>query len=231
MTRTVWLLGERGSDRARVAAVLADWDISVQMPFPEFDAQHAPELCVAILGERESMSELLAYTAWREAFRVPLFLILGASVSAEARAWLSDEETHPRLPRAETADLAQSDEALRTLLRRVLGAENPSRTQDGLAWRERFVQQCGYAEVGDYFRILGLGIDAHAGQLREAYARQRKDFDPKTARFAQPADLEALRQIRELLDEAYAILRDPVRRERYRAALRGRDAEQDEDAL
>ena len=56
--------------------------------------------------------------------------------------------------------------------------------------------------------------------LRRAYQSLRRDLDPEKVLTAATVDLRHdVDSILEVLDEAYDILRDPVRRERYRRAL------------
>ena len=223
----IWLLGTRGAIRPRASQVLREWEVLVEEPFPDFDAAPPPALVLMLLGDTDTLPELEVYLRWRGAIRTPVLLALAPQVCAEARAWLVSEEMHPRLPVVATLDMSggeAGETTLRAALVLRLGAPDTSAQDDARAWRERFARQCALGDVGDYFAILGLGLDAPAGALREAYARTRRDFDAKTCKHAQPSDMEALRGLREVLDEAYAILRDPVRRERYRAALRATPA-------
>lgn len=228
MSERVWLVGAQGALRNHAQRVLADWECGVVSPFPSFDAADAPTLVILLLGDMASMSEIQAYLGWRDAFRHRALVLLDEQVGAEARAWLTDEEAHPRLPLLGVVDGGAGASALQSRLVALWGEAPSALRAEASAWRARFERQCGFGEVGDYFQILGLDVGAPAGALREAYARTRREFDPKSCKHALPADLEALRSVREVLDEAYAILRDPVRRERYRAALRGRVPEGDD---
>ncbi len=221
----VWLVGADGEPRERAQTCLQHWDVEQRAPFPVFDAEPAPELVLIVLGQTAGLAELQSYCAWRAAFRVPAWVILGTQICAEARAWLHDEEAHPRIAIAAVLDLSDSDSALFQALEQRFGAPTGAARAESDAWRARFEKQCALVEVGDYFRILGLDATAPVSALREAYAHVRRDFDIKTCKHARPQDMAALRSIREVLDEAYAILRDPVRRERYRAALRAAPAD------
>jgi len=81
--------------------------------------------------------------------------------------------------------------------------------------------QQALTEEGDYFSLLGLSPHASTHEIRQAYLNLRRTFDPEhqgNPSF-QPENVESLTLIREVLDEAYEILRDPVRRERYQKAL------------
>ena len=75
-------------------------------------------------------------------------------------------------------------------------------------------------EEGDYFALLGVSRTATHYDLRRAYQSLRRDLDPSHMITAATIDLrEDVDSILEVLEEAYDILRDPVRRERYRRAL------------
>ena len=75
-------------------------------------------------------------------------------------------------------------------------------------------------EDGDYFALLGVPRLATAYEIRRAYLELRRSFEPGRVLTAQTADLGPdLRVILDVLDEAYDILRDGPRRERYRKAI------------
>jgi hypothetical protein len=91
---------------------------------------------------------------------------------------------------------------------------------DALALRERIAARRGLVEEGDYFALLGIGRAATSYDVRRAYLSARKSFDPARILTAETVDLrEDLESILEVLDEAYEILGDATRRERYRRAL------------
>jgi len=91
---------------------------------------------------------------------------------------------------------------------------------DAEALRQRVAARRALVEEGDYFALLGVARDATSYDLRRAYQTLRKDLDPERVLTAATVDLrEDVDSILEVLDEAYDILRDPVRRERYRRAL------------
>ncbi len=88
------------------------------------------------------------------------------------------------------------------------------------AVRARIASRLSLVEEGDYFAVLGVSRDATSYDLRRAYHSMRKAFDPGAVLTAATVDLRSdVESILEVLDEAYDILRDPVRRERYRRAL------------
>jgi CheY-like chemotaxis protein len=91
---------------------------------------------------------------------------------------------------------------------------------DALALRERIATRRGLVEEGDYFALLGVARGATSYDVRRAYMSVRKSFDPARILTAETVDLkDDLESILEVLDEAYEILGDSTRRERYRRAL------------
>ncbi len=106
------------------------------------------------------------------------------------------------------------------------GEALPDRRSDALdveAARRRLRARRALVDEGSYFAILGVRPDATEHELREAYDALRDELDPRSFITAATADLaEDLDLVLEILDEAYEILRDPTRRERYRAALMAR---------
>ena len=62
--------------------------------------------------------------------------------------------------------------------------------------------------------------DATSYDVKRAYTALRREFEPERVLSAKTADLrEDVDLILEVLEEAYDILSDQVRRERYRRAL------------
>jgi hypothetical protein len=91
---------------------------------------------------------------------------------------------------------------------------------DAVALRERIATRRGLVEEGDYFALLGIGRGATSYDVRRAYLSARKSFDPARILTPETVDLkDDLESILEVLDEAYEILGDATRRERYRRAL------------
>jgi hypothetical protein len=91
---------------------------------------------------------------------------------------------------------------------------------DDAALRARINARLALVEDGDYFAILGVGREATAYDIRRAYKELRREFEPGQALTPGTADLgDEVETIVEVLDEAFDILRDQVRRERYRRAL------------
>jgi DnaJ-class molecular chaperone len=91
---------------------------------------------------------------------------------------------------------------------------------DADAVRARVAARVSLVEEGDYFALLGVARDATNYDLRRAYTTLRRSFDPGAVLTAATVDLkDDVDSILEVLEEAYDVLRDPVRRERYRRAL------------
>ena len=75
-------------------------------------------------------------------------------------------------------------------------------------------------EDGDYFAVLGVARDATGYEVRRAFLDLRRSFDASRVLVPETAGLAAdVRKIASVLDEAYEILKDPARRERYRRAI------------
>ncbi len=91
---------------------------------------------------------------------------------------------------------------------------------DDEAIRARIQRKRALVEESDYFGLLGVSPEATGYEIRRAYLGLRKELDPGVLLTARTADLrEDLELVLEVLSEAYDILRDDARRERYRRAL------------
>lgn len=91
---------------------------------------------------------------------------------------------------------------------------------DDAAVRSRVGIRRSLVDEGDYFALLGIARDATGYEVRHAYLELRREFEPSRLLTASTADLrEDVDLVLEVLDEAYEILRDAARRERYRRAL------------
>jgi hypothetical protein len=91
---------------------------------------------------------------------------------------------------------------------------------DDQAFRERIVARRALVDDADYFAILGVPRTSTGYEIRRAYVELRRALEP--ARVLRPslADLaDDLKLVLCVLDEAYDILKDPTRRERYRRAI------------
>lgn len=88
------------------------------------------------------------------------------------------------------------------------------------AVRARIRARRALVDEGDYFSILGVSRGATSYDIRRAYTSLRQEFEPSRILTPLTTDLQDdLEVIIDVLDEAYEILRDQVRRERYRRAL------------
>ncbi len=108
--------------------------------------------------------------------------------------------------------------------RGVAAAKAPSNQPlDGLdddARRARVRARAALVDEGDYFALLGVSREATGYEIRRAFLALRREFEP--ARILTPGlvDLrDDVVRIVEVLEEAYDILRDGVRRDRYRRAI------------
>lgn len=71
-------------------------------------------------------------------------------------------------------------------------------------------------ESADYFTLLGIDAQASLTEIKEAYLRERAALSPAVLPYRSRAAMDReLRQIALVLDEAYAVLSDPVRRACY----------------
>jgi hypothetical protein len=97
---------------------------------------------------------------------------------------------------------------------------------DAEALRARVRARLQLVEDGDYFSVLGVGRDATGYELRRAFLELRRAFDPSRILSPDVADLaDEVRTVTAVLEEAYDILKDPARRERYRRAIEGSSRE------
>jgi hypothetical protein len=91
---------------------------------------------------------------------------------------------------------------------------------DDDAVRARIEARRRLVEEADYFALLGITRSATSYDVRKGYLSLRREFEPGRILTARTADLvDDVTTINEVLDEAYEILRDEARRERYRRAL------------
>lgn len=91
---------------------------------------------------------------------------------------------------------------------------------DDGAVRARITARRALVEDGDYFAILGVPRDATGYEIKRAYLDLRRALDP--SRVMRPSLLDVaddLKLVLGVLDEAYDVLKDATRRERYRRAI------------
>ncbi|MCC6215866.1 MAG: hypothetical protein IT376_13460 [Polyangiaceae bacterium] len=95
---------------------------------------------------------------------------------------------------------------------------------DDDALRLRIEARHALVEEGDYFALLGVPRAATSYEIRRAYLELRRELDPARLT-ARTVDLrDRVDTILEVLDEAYEILHDQLRRDRYRRALEAHPA-------
>jgi hypothetical protein len=91
---------------------------------------------------------------------------------------------------------------------------------DAEAVRERVRARLQLVDDGDYFALLGVPRDATGYEVRRAFLELRRAFDPSRLLAPEVSDLiDDVRKITAVLEEAYDILKDAARRERYRRAI------------
>ncbi len=91
---------------------------------------------------------------------------------------------------------------------------------DQAALRARISARKALSEEGDYFALLGVARSATSYDIRRAYAALRDEYDPGRILSGETLDLrDDVELILEVLAEAFEILEDDLRRERYRRAL------------
>lgn len=91
------------------------------------------------------------------------------------------------------------------------------------AIRARVRARLELVDEGDYFAVLGVSREATSYEVRRAFLELRRAFEPSQLLTPPTADLTAdVRKIVSVLEEAYEILRDTARRERYRRAIDAR---------
>jgi len=94
---------------------------------------------------------------------------------------------------------------------------------DDEAVRARVRAKLELVEEGDYFAVLGVARDATSYEVRRAFLELRRAFEPSRILNPRLADLSGeVRKIVTVIEEAYEILRDVGRRERYRRAIDAR---------
>ncbi len=88
------------------------------------------------------------------------------------------------------------------------------------AVRARVKARLELVEEGDYFAVLGVARDATGYEIRRAFLELRRSFEPARLLTPQTTDLLGdLDTINAVVEEAYDVLRDGARRERYRRAI------------
>ena len=156
-----------------------------------------------------------------------------ADVEAEIVRSITEEPLAETLRRAGNKDFAAVVYVLVELsvLARASGERRPPREGqekratkadhlDHAALRARILSRKALSEEGDYFALLGVARSATSYDIRRAYASLRDEYDPSRILTSETVDLrDDVELILEVLAEAFEILEDDLRRERYRRAL------------
>ena len=88
------------------------------------------------------------------------------------------------------------------------------------AIRSRVTARLAVVEDGDYFSVLGIAREATGYEVRRAYLELRRAFEPTRLLTPNTLDLApSVAIILEVVEEAFHVLRDDHRRERYRRAI------------
>lgn len=91
---------------------------------------------------------------------------------------------------------------------------------DEEALRSKVRARLALVKEGDYFSLMGVPRSATAYDIKRAYLELRRTYEPTRLLTGATVDLiDDLKLILEVLDEAFEILRDTNRRERYRRAI------------
>jgi hypothetical protein len=102
-------------------------------------------------------------------------------------------------------------------------APRPKAVRDELddeALRTRILTRKALVDEGDYFAVLGVSRDATGYDIRRAFTTLRRELEPSHVLTSRTADLaEVVTEIISVVEEAYQILSDQRRRERYRRAI------------
>lgn len=75
----------------------------------------------------------------------------------------------------------------------------------------------------DYYQLIDVARGASVRDLKKAYYEISRNFHPDANRHLDPSLRSAVEQISKRITEAYAVLRDPSRREAYDRMLDGGD--------
>jgi hypothetical protein len=153
---------------------------------------------------------------------------------AELVRALDGETLRDAVAKASTADFSSAVLALvelgiletagASVTARSTKAAGPSRREpdrlDHEAVRSRIAARRALVDEGDYFALLGVSRSATSYDVRRAYTELREELDPTRVLTPATADLrDDVDVILFVIEEAYEILADDLRRERYRRAL------------
>lgn len=118
-------------------------------------------------------------------------------------------------------EVVPSPDFARRDARSVPDAEMAALDEDAI--RARVRARLELVEEGDYFAVLGVTHDATGYEIRRAFIELRRTFEPSRILTPRLLDLaDDVHKIVVVIEEAYEILRDNARRERYRRAIDAR---------
>lgn len=95
---------------------------------------------------------------------------------------------------------------------------------DDAAFEARVMARRALVDEGDYFSILGVKRDATEYEITRAHDALHRQLSPSRISARNAHLLPDVELVLSIVDEAYAILKDDRRRERYRRALEARPA-------
>lgn len=95
---------------------------------------------------------------------------------------------------------------------------------DDTAFEARVMARRALVDEGDYFSILGVKRDATEYEITRARDALHRQLSPSRLSARNAHLLPDVELVLDIVDEAYAILKDDRRRERYRRALEARPA-------
>jgi len=223
--------------------------VQVEHPVPErlaaepavFGGATGAEVLVEAIQRAVPPPQALAYLGSETATLVPggaasllsecalspkLTALVKRAENSEIATLLAEAHDEPMLPCILYAlcvlDVVAAKEPARrpaTQLKRARQSVVPDRIDDE-ALRAKVQARRALVDEGDYFALLGVPRQATGYDIRRSYVELRRQFDPGQVLRPNTLDLEGdVDTILEVLDEAYEILRDQQRRERYRRAI------------
>ncbi|HEY3668801.1 MAG TPA: DnaJ domain-containing protein, partial [Polyangiaceae bacterium] len=234
-----WLVGRIVLMTSGAVGLEADVPVRMQAEPAVFGGATGAEVLVEIVRRAVSPEEALqrlggAATALQKG-QNPTLLSECAIIDAEADVVrsINDETVSDILRRVGHKDFAAVLYVLVELS--VLGVASGERRQareprqktatlpdhlDHAALRARILARKALSEEGDYFALLGVSRSATSYDIRRAYTTLKDEYDPSRILTSDTVDLrDEVELILEVLAEAFEILEDDLRRERYRRAL------------
>lgn len=89
-------------------------------------------------------------------------------------------------------------------------------------WAQETKELAARLDRMDYFQVLGVEQDAPLAEIKEQYHSLQRAYHPDTFYQSPDTDLkDAVFRIAKRLSEAYVVLRDPARRDRYLKDISG----------